>query len=176
MYQDLRVHIQGGKEYVPVGAVHLPPSFTAHYTSADDGAPDVAITFEVRDGVPECRKVCVTATDTGHEVRQTGIAGLRIEDALDDAIKNLILGNRHEPGVVRRVMRESQAARASRRVTITDALLREVAEVYTANIKHEPTSAVAQHFGRKHRTAALYVQRARKAGHLPPTTQGKARA
>jgi hypothetical protein len=173
-------------ELVPVGAVYLPPSFTAHYEDDDAGAPDVALTFEIRDGVPECRDVRITATKDGHEVRHSGIVGVRIEDALDESIRNLIIGgptatgpgdkSPERPRIVRSAIRQSQTARTSRRVVITDALLREVVEIYGANIQHEPTQAVADHFGKKHRTAALYVQRAREAGLLPPTTRGKAKA
>jgi hypothetical protein len=176
MHQRFWSEIPGGKEYVAVGAVHLPPSFTAHYAEDDAGAPDVAITFEVRDGVPQCREVRITATDGGHEVRHSGIVGVRIEDALDQAIKNLLLGDRDKPGAVRTAVRESEAARSSRRVVITEALLGEVSEVYRSHIGHKPTQAVADHFGKSHRTAALYVDRARKAGLLPETGQGKAKA
>jgi hypothetical protein len=175
VHQRFWVH-QPGREHVKVGSVYVPPIFTAHYADDDAGAPDVALTFEVRSGVPECRDVRVTATEDGHEVRHSGIVGVRIEDALDEAIKNLMLGNRHKPGVVRTTMRESQAARASRRTVVTDSLLREVAEIYGASIGHKPTMAVRDHFEVKHRTAALYVQRAREAGLLPQTTPGKAKA
>lgn len=176
MHQRFWSEIPGGKEYVAVGAVYLPPSFTAHYTEDDAGAPDVAITFEVRDGVPVCREVRITATDDGHEVRHSGIVGVRIEDALDQAIKNLLLPDRDKPGAVRAAVRESQAVRSSRRVVITEAMLREVAEIYRSNIGHGPTQAVADHFGKEHRTATLYVKRARESGLLPETSRGKAKA
>ena len=55
-------------------------------------------------------------------------------------------------------------------------VLRLVAEIYRANIKHAPTKAVAKHFGLKDRMASTYVDRARKAGHLPPTKQGRKQA
>jgi hypothetical protein len=59
---------------------------------------------------------------------------------------------------------------------LNDDVLRQVAEIYRANIKHAPTKAVAKHFGVKDRMASTYVDRARRAGHLPRTKQGKKQA
>lgn len=62
------------------------------------------------------------------------------------------------------------------RRVISGELLRRVAQVYRANIDHAPTRAVAETFGVKPRMASGYVQRARAAGYLPKTTQGKKQA
>jgi hypothetical protein len=56
---------------------------------------------------------------------------------------------------------------------ITSELLKSVAEIYRRNIDHAPTQAVARAFGVKSRMASTYVDRARRAGYLPPTKQGK---
>jgi hypothetical protein len=69
---------------------------------------------------------------------------------------------------------QTQAARAGRKVKITDALLREVADIYRANVSDKPTEAVAEHFDKAHRRAALYIKRARKRGFLGPAIRGKA--
>ena len=61
--------------------------------------------------------------------------------------------------------------RARRR--IDDELLRSVARIYRANIRHAPTGAVARTFGVRQRMASVYVDRARERGFLPPTTQGR---
>lgn len=57
-----------------------------------------------------------------------------------------------------------------RRDRVTDELLREVAEVYqAAQAKGQPpTMTVAEQFYKSHSSAARWVSRARKAGHLPP--------
>jgi hypothetical protein len=65
-------------------------------------------------------------------------------------------------------------ARAARKVNITDDVLREVAEVYRANVSDRPTLAVAEHFDKGHSAAALYVKRARERGFLGPAAKGKA--
>jgi hypothetical protein len=70
--------------------------------------------------------------------------------------------------------RAARDARAARRVKITDALLREVATVYRANVNDKPTEAVAEHFGRQHRTATHYIKRARERGFLGSAIKGKA--
>ena len=62
-----------------------------------------------------------------------------------------------------------------KRKILTD-LLRQVADVYRANIDHAPTEAVARTFGVRSRMASGYVQRARERGCLPPTKQGKKQA
>jgi hypothetical protein len=59
---------------------------------------------------------------------------------------------------------------------ITDDLLKAVAEVYRNNINRAPTQAVAKTFRVKSRMASTYVDRARKAGYLPKTSQGRKNA
>lgn len=51
--------------------------------------------------------------------------------------------------------------------------LQRVAKVYEDNIERAPTQAVADTFGVAHRTAGLYVQRARRAGLLAPVRPKK---
>ena len=173
-------------EMTDLGQLMVPRTFTAH-VSADDGSPDVTLRFEIRNGAPECREVNIQATEGGQEVRCSGLAGVRIEDVLEEALKQMMFGKKlRNTGRLPRwippaaddlgslAVRDSRAARAARKVTITDELLREVAQVYRANLDANPTQAVADHFDRAHRTAALYVKRARESGHLGPATRGKA--
>jgi hypothetical protein len=62
-------------------------------------------------------------------------------------------------------------------IQLTDDLLQEVADVYSAaqRDRQHPTKAVQAHFGGTKQRAAQWVFRARKAGKLPPTRQGEAR-
>ncbi len=176
-----------GKSLVRVGQVKMPASFTAHLTDDEHGGPDIDLVFKVRDGAPECREVHIRATGGGHEVRYSGIAGIRREDVLEEAVMALLVGLPAEEGNVttymplnpsgfvrRNAVHEVRSARSARKVKMTDELLQEVAEVYRANVKGHPTQAVAEHFDRAHRTAALYVKQAREAGFLGATTKGKA--
>ena len=60
--------------------------------------------------------------------------------------------------------------------SITPEFLKAVADVYRRNVDGAPTATVAKAFGVKRRMASQYVDRARQAGLLPPTTQGKKKA
>ena len=75
----------------------------------------------------------------------------------------------------RRVTAKAVArARARSRRKVTDEVLRQVADVYRANVNDRPTQAVRERFGMPRSTAALYVRRARDAGHLGAALNGKA--
>jgi hypothetical protein len=97
-----------------------------------------------------------------------------VEDRIEDAVKlanttmwktfGSMLGFRSNLAL---------APRSSSSAAVTPALLAEVARVYRENLDGNPTEAVAKYTGREHRTAALYVQRARKAGLLGPTSPGR---
>jgi len=97
-----------------------------------------------------------------------------VEDNPDGTVASIEVpfGASHESAVT--VLHDARKGHGARR--LTPALLAEVAQVYRARIDDRPTAAVAAAFGVAHRTAALYVQRAREAGLLPPTTRGKKRA
>jgi hypothetical protein len=189
-----------------VGNLQMPAYFTLHLFNHDNGAPNINLTWQVRNGAPECIDVHITRAEGGHEIRVSGLAGIRIEDCLGLAVK-LMLSVRDdrsdEPGPTNRAIAawlepvkptagkietapfwfdfdrgrdavaQTGAARAGRKVKITDALLRELADVYRANVSDKPTEAVAEHFDKGH-TAALYIKRARERGFLGPAIKGKA--
>ncbi|EGD44663.1 hypothetical protein NBCG_01083 [Nocardioidaceae bacterium Broad-1] len=180
--------ITSKSERVPLkGSEYLVPKvFGCRLYDFDDGAPEVEILWSVVDGVPLCREVRVTAVDTDHEIKRSGVAGVGLDDLLDKTMKALVWnadarriddpqGRDFPDGSSQRsAIRAAHQARASRKVKITDELLREVAEIYRANVEHEPTQAVADHFDKAHRTAALYIKRAREAGYLGAALKGKA--
>lgn len=83
----------------------------------------------------------------------------------------------HAQDVARYVKHIPESGRTAP-VRITDDLLQDVADLYSAAYRdgRPPTKAVQEHFGGTHQRAARWVYLARKAGKLPPTTgQGKAR-
>lgn len=71
-------------------------------------------------------------------------------------------------------IRQLRLVRWEARRRVTDDVLREVARIYRENVNRKPTSAVARHTERSHRTAALYVKQAREAGFLGPAILRKA--
>jgi hypothetical protein len=200
--------VTASDELASVGNLQMPAVFTLHLFDHDNGAPNINLTWQVRNGAPECIDVHIERAEGGHEIRVSGLAGIRIEDCLGLAVK-LMLSLRDdrsdEPGPTNRAIAawlepatlttageietarfwfdfdrgrdavaQTEAARAGRKVKITDALLREVADIYRANVSDKPTEAVAEHFDKGHRTAALYVKRARERGFLGPAIKGKA--
>ena len=182
---EVRQTLPTGGSLATVGNVKLPKRFTVHVFEHEDGSPDVDLVFEVRAGVPQCREVHIRATAEGHEVRHSGLAGLRIQDVLEQAVKHLTFGGvtEIEPGQYRVSPYSSpdeqgatwKAVRESRKALRGKGLdLAEVASVYRENVASHPTKAVSVHFQVAHRTAALYVKRARDAGHLGPAIRGKA--
>jgi hypothetical protein len=181
-----RLELTTGDETARVGMLEMPKDFTVHLVDDDGGEPDVDLVFQVRAGRPECREVHIRATEDGHEVRVSGLAGIRIEDCLEQAIKHMwdgILRDVEASGLSwlinseyshRLAVQETRKARVARKIKITDSMLREVAEIYRANVKDRPTEAVAEHFGKQHRTATLYIKRARDRGFLGAAVKGKA--
>src|SRR5829696_1235119 len=178
--RQLHFWLEAGDELAQVGRAMVPSRFTVHLVDFGNTEPDVDLTFEVRNGSHECREIRVkSADDQAREVRATDLAEIRIDDALEMAIRVIFYGgstgdkdNEIARGV--QAVRAAREARAARRVKITDPLLREVARVYRDNVGDKPTDAVAKHFGREHRTATLYIKRARERGFLGPAIKGKA--
>ncbi len=138
---------------------------------------DYALTFDVVAGQLSCREVRVIAREGGPEVKRSVLAGIAIDDQRDlvAATVTLTATATTAQGVVRfswptpgdNAARAANLAnlRATRRRTDTETL-RRVADIYLAN-ETAPTEAVRSAFGVAHRTASLYVQRARQAGLLP---------
>jgi hypothetical protein len=149
---------------------------------------------ELRNGVPQCVALGFKSGDADREIRQSDLRSIELNAFVIDLIAGRSLGIERdkdnprlvrlrlpvaEPGgfptnVARRLVERQRRGPGLRE--ITPALLQRVAEVYRANIDHAPTEAVAKTFGVKSRMASTYVQRARAAGYLPPTKQGKKQA
>jgi len=172
---------------VRVGDVLIPRRFTVRIYEDEHGSPDVEHIYEVRKGVPECREVHILATEDGHEVRVSGLAGIRVQDVLELAIREMALGPvtrldlRHfrisaisGPEQRSNAVRQVNKSRSALKIKVTDAMLRRVAEVYRADVNGRPTEAVAEAFDTTHRTAGRYIQRARAAGHLGAAIKGRA--
>ncbi len=155
---------------------------------SDEESPSLRMRLAVVDDVPQCREVVIEAKDGGREIRTSDLRALPLEQWVETLFALVALRVTNETdGVVTAVAESSPArareaakvveqARVSVRKTITHDLLVRVAEVYRSHIDDRPTQAVARHFGVQHRTAAKYVQRAREAELLPPTTPGKRKA
>jgi hypothetical protein len=173
-------------EQVRVGDRLLPSELDVHFPGAQD-QPALRMHLAVVNGVPQCRSLTIESKAGAREVRTLDVRAVALEDWIEKLYSltgTVILeeGPNGEvtAGVVtwnekdlRQTVRTIQQARAVSRRKITPAFLADVAKVYRAHADERPVEAVQAAFGGSYRTAAMYVQRARAAKLLPPTTQGK---
>lgn len=171
---------------VEIGGVAV-PRVAVYAHDGDVGEPDLEVTFEVRDGRPECVDFRVRAKPDGRGIRT---ADLQMVTNLDAIAVNLYAAVAPVPGGnafnwmwrqteenVERARRAAYEARKARRGTVTRAELERVAEVYREHLAGVPNQMVKELLGYKsERTAARRVQQARAAGLLPKTTQGRRKA
>ncbi|HEY3688127.1 MAG TPA: hypothetical protein VGL93_34130 [Streptosporangiaceae bacterium] len=162
----------------------IPAEFAVTFEAPKgSGEPSWEMQFRMIDGVPQCRKIHVNATVGGREVHASDLRSLRIEDVLEQVVGQIaaefITDDEGVVHAVRQVMNArwrrtniaaARGARSGARRTITEGLLRDVAMVVQAN-PDAPAEAVADHFEKSLRSARLYIQRAREAGHLPGDDQ-----
>ena len=166
----------------------LVPSFVELELS-DDQQPTITARVEVRDGAPHVVDVRFESGPGQREVRQADLRATQLA-ALVDLVAGFafqVSDDREGGGVVRVGLPDSDfyaeslasvmaARKGAGKRSLTPAFLARVAEIYRANIADGPTRAVRATFMVSERTASDYVQRARRAGLLPPTTPGKKQA
>jgi hypothetical protein len=165
------------------------PRTAVYVHDGDVGEPDLEVTFEVRDGRPECVDFHVRTKPDGRGIRTADLQMVTNLDAIAAHLYAAVApvpdpegGSafnwmwRQDEEHTRRVQRAAYEARKARRGTVTRADLEQVAKVYRENLAASPTRAVSLLLGYTERTAARRVQQARAAGLLPETTKGKRRA
>jgi len=152
-------------------------------TTSGGADPDMHVRVELRDGAPQVVKLAWTSQPDQSEVRQKHLRHTDpVELATDLVVSTINTGHkvpdveklRQSRRMAEKFVERQRRPRAYR--VITESFLKSVADVYRANIDRAPTKAVAKTFGVKDRMASTYVDRARRAGHLPPTKQGQKRA
>jgi hypothetical protein len=173
---------------IRVGDRLLPPKALVEFPGAE-GQPALTMELAVVRGVPQCRRVVIESHEGGRDVRTMDLRAVALNDWVEKLYalvatkiveeKEGVVTATHslaEP-VVRESMKVIETARKQGRRKLDDPdFLRGVADVYRQNLDDRPVEAVQAAYGGKYRTAADYVQRARKAGLLPPTTPGKKKA
>ena len=180
----------GRERIVEVGDRGIPEAVTYRH-SGNTTRPACEVRIEVWDGVPVVAEVNLAARrEEGAFIRAKDIKlGPAIN--LDGLIAGWLAEVAYRPAPARpgrrgwergwpgsatdrqATMRTIERARRQTRRRLTKGQLRTVAETYKAANppKHE---AVALAFDVSDRTAQRYIEKAREAGLLPPTTQGKA--
>jgi len=144
--------------------------------------------FEVVDGVPLCCEVRFCSGKDRRGVRTSDLRFAKIDDwiahcsglvARHVTKKHIAAGRAaaqaERDAEVRKAADVVARVRRAARRRVTDALLREVADTYRANIGGTPTAAVAKAFDVSYRTAGDYVRQARDRHYLGESIkQGKA--
>ncbi len=166
-------------------------------TTSGGAGPDKKVRIEIRDGSPEVVELSWISRPGQLDIRQKdlreiNLAKLAVDTYAQSGGVPFPRGADGSPPTdaeitewakeVRRRRIESrksgdrQRAKRKNRI-ISDELLRQVADVYRANIhKRGPTQAVAKQFGVGDRMASTYVTKAREKGLLPKTQRGKKKA
>jgi hypothetical protein len=172
--------------FVRVGDRFL-PEWLILRLDGDASAPTITGRVEVRDGVPrfvdlrfhsepgegELRSSHLRETQADAILGALAAFAVRVADIdTEQRVLTLEFGGADQVGPSLDVLRRSRANRK-----LTPEFLRQVAEVYREALRtgRAPTQAVKSRFFVSERMAGGYVQRARKAGLLPPTTPGKKR-
>ncbi|MDG5483341.1 hypothetical protein [Mycolicibacterium gadium] len=175
------VEWQTSTEHVDLGGVEVPAWITERRIGV--GGPDLVVTVAIREGSPDVTQVSFESNAEQSEVRQKHLRALDVDRIAVDLYAAFVaeFGENPTADARDRAMRAAEKVIEQQRLPrdyriLTDDVLRKVAEVYRENIKRGPTKAVAKHFGVKDRMASTYVDRARKAGHLPLTKQGQKKA
>lgn len=147
--------------------------------NADETGPALRMVFEVIDGVPQCRELRLVSTDSGRELQQADLRRIPLEYQIEWAAMQVATApgatHRRQAGVTYIDLDDADwddflaevrtARRKVRRSGPTSVELREAATIYQS-AEHAPTAAVAEHFEIAHRTASLWISRARKLGYL----------
>jgi hypothetical protein len=192
VYGDVTVRYSG--EYEIMADLSLPTWLEVSTGGTDN--PDQFARIELRNQRPEIVAMSWTSGPGQREIKPKDLRERRIAELLDlyrfytmrvvKTEQNYLVeaARRGDTQALRTITDvediarpgDMQALRAPGHRVITDEFLASVADVYRRNIAHAPTQAVARTFGVKPRMASNYVDKARQAGHLPPTKQGKKQA
>ncbi|MGV0069430.1 hypothetical protein ACRU44_17015 [Mycobacterium colombiense] len=168
------------RAYAPMGGFNVPAWVSQQRHG--QGEPDMFVKVAVRDGSPEVVELSFISQPGQTEVRQKHLRAIDLHALatdlytyeVSDADDDVPLSDYAERLAAKFI--ERQRLPREYRV-INDDFLKEVAQVYRANVDNRaPTKAVAKRFGVKERMAGTYVERARRKGFLPPTKQGQKKA
>jgi hypothetical protein len=177
----ITVRVSG--EYEQISDRMLPVWLEVHIDGHD--GPNIFRRIEVRDGKPELVAMGWWSRPGQREIKPKDMRAVPVTSLIDELYpafvihvdrdnKQIVVGAGDSPAffAARKFIEQQRMGHRA----ITDELLRDVADVYRRNIDRAPTQAVARTFGVKSRMASTYVDRARQAGYLPPTKQGKKKA
>jgi hypothetical protein len=171
------VTVRWSGEHELVADLSLPTWLELSVSGTDN--PDFFARIELRDQRPEIVAMSWSSAPGQREIKQKDLRDTQVAELLDLYHARTLRVVQTGPttflvGPARRG--DVQTLRTPGHRVITDEFLASVADVYRRNIAHAPTQAVARTFGVKPRMASNYVDKARRAGLLPPTEQGRKKA
>jgi hypothetical protein len=178
-----------GSQPVRLGDFLLPRR-AAYEVTGENGAPDLHVRFEVRDGRPECVEIRMTTKDKGRGLRTSDVQVLMLDAMKIGVFAEVALHSVYDPETnvttsshitdereFWQAINEVDAVVKAPQRGVTKAELEQVAKVYAENVQGSPVKTVQAVLGyNSERTAARRVQQARDEGLLPPTTAGKRKA
>lgn len=170
--------------WATVGGVQLLRSFICRISPYAPGVR-LELRVAVADETPRCTAVTFRTLDGEGDMPAGVIRDFRLQDLIELACSRAVEPNAagrdgwrlpfHDPAWLAADRRARKAVGGARR-RYTDDMMREVAEVYTANVTSWPTRAVRERFGVAQSTAQLYVKKARQRGFLTvPAPKGSGR-
>jgi hypothetical protein len=143
------------------------------------GAPDLHVKFWIRGGIPEVHEFTLKAKEDGRGIRT---ADLRAFFSMEKMAVNAFMHMQVRPVGFPYSKQEhwralddirSAQEKQGTRPRASRAELEEVAQVYRAAGRDNPTEAVQNELGYSRRTAERRVSQARQAGLLPPAKRGR---
>jgi hypothetical protein len=150
----------------------------------DGEQPALRMKIEVRQGVPVCTELRLTARPGGREIQRTDLRAVRIDSWIEQVVAVCSYEQDEPGGVITKsapTPADRENARAARRNAprsgrpkVPPERLHEVADLYRRHADGQPLLIVADVLGVSARTAARYVEKCRSDGLLPP--RGKASA
>jgi hypothetical protein len=173
---------------VPIGEERGVRQFITYQHPGGERRPALRVEITVDDdGVPWCTALALTGEPGARRVRSADAkaAAEQLEAMIDDIVAAAaFVTNNQGDGWVRRVPQTAREARpvvrrARKRQRLKTIDLHKVAEVYKSSPTSARTEAVRSALSSADkpiapRTATRYIQMAREAGLLAPTTQGRA--
>ena len=150
----------------------------------DGEQPTLRMKIEVRQGVPVCTELRLTARPGGRDIQRGDLRAVRIDSWIEQAVA-VCSYEQAEDGAITKsapTPADSENARQVRRNAprsgrpkVPPERLHEVADLYRRHTDGQPLKIVADVLGVSARTAARYVQKCRSDGLLPPREKASAK-
>ncbi len=148
----------------------------------DGEQPSLQMKIEVRQGVPVCTELRLTARPGGRDIQRADLRAVRIDSWIEQVVAvcsyeqvedGAITKSAPTPADSENVRQARRNAARSGRPKVPPERLHEVADLYRRHPDGQPLLVVADVLGVSARTAARYVEKCRSDGLLPPREKAK---